>query len=105
MTRTWKVIYQNVPYNYTDARTLVIEADSREAALVTAYDHLTRQGLNINPDTVTYDLNAIAPHVEPRIDWDVVKSLGWPTNCTNGSTHIRSIAEHAPVVTGKVVAA
>jgi hypothetical protein len=97
---TWKVIYQNTPYNYTSPRTLVIEAESREAALVTAYDHLTRKGFSVPIDSVGYNLNQTN---EPKLNWDKVRSLGWPTEPTNGDTHIRSLTEHAPVVIGRVM--
>lgn len=101
---TWKVIYQRTPYNYTSPSTLVIEAESREAALVTAYDHLTRRGHSISIDSVSYDLNAISPHIEPTMDWSLAKSLGWPAGPTRGDTHILSITPHMLTACGKVVA-
>lgn len=99
MEMQWQIIYQNVPYNYTSPRTLVIEADSQEAALVTAYDHLVRSGMAISVDSVAYDLRDHAP----LMDWSAVKALGWPIRSTQGDTHIRSIEPHLAKSSGKVL--
>ncbi len=94
--KEWKVVYQKVPYNYTDPATLVIRAESREAAFATAYDHLSRRG------------NGVYVHAgditKLGVDADAVFALGVPTH-NDGRVHILRIDEHAVKVTGTVVGA
>lgn len=90
----WKVVYQNTPFNFSAPRSLVIEADTREAAVVTAYDHLTRQG---------HAVGGFAVDFRPPIDLQAAHLLGYPEGFMTGDTRFRSVTEYAVTVTGKVV--
>ncbi len=94
----WKVVYQDTPFNFTDPGALVIDADSIEQALATAYDHLTRKGKAVSAinttgadDVKLHALLGIAPNIS--------------LHCMQGSTHIRSCELHQTAGLGRVVVA
>lgn len=66
----WLVVYQDVPYNHTDPRTLIIEAETEADARATAADILTRRGYTV---------------------YEVISS---------GKTHIREVIPYKPSTGG-----
>ena len=75
-TKTWKVVYQDVPFAHTQPGALLIEAETELDARITAADHLTRKGKAV------YD--------------EELKIKG-------GRTHIRTIEVYTARPKGKVI--
>lgn len=42
--KTWKITYQSAPFAHSAPHSLIVEAESKEAAFAVTYDSLTRQG-------------------------------------------------------------
>lgn len=91
----FRITYQDVPFNYTTPHVLVIEAESKEQAFVTAYDHLTRAGHSVfsYPETGN----------RSNLDMPTIWFMGVPKD-SHGSTFIRGIEVYAVAVLGKVKA-
>ena len=91
---TYQVTHQNVPFNYSDPGTIIIEADSPEGAFATAYDHLARRGGGVYAsDFAINDL---------KLSREKVRALGVPDQ-SNGRTHIREIIEYRLQSPGRVL--
>jgi hypothetical protein len=90
----WKIVYQSTPFAYTAAASMVIEAESKEAAFAVAYNHLTRGGSPVNAygDKLS----------ELGLDAATVYSYGVPNEY--GACHVKAITEYKITAPGKVVA-
>ena len=88
----FQVTYQRMPYNYTQAAGLVVEADDKAEAYVTAVDHLTNAGHVMNFSDIDHVLTE-----------EEAKKVGAQFAAVYPTTSIRGIVEYKPQVRGKVL--
>ena len=89
------VRYQRMPFNYTDAAQMIIEADDASAAYATAWDRLTRSGVvMVEP----MNLGALGVDKAKLIEYGI-KYRG-----TSGTTQIIGIDEYKVKAPGRVLA-
>jgi hypothetical protein len=90
--KKWKVQYQSTPFNFTQPGVLVIEANSKEDAFITAYSCLTLSGHAVW--VYKGDIESMGLESGP-----VIAALDNQT----GPVHIRSIDEYNVQAPGKVL--
>lgn len=105
--KRFSIIYQSTPYNYTSPSTLVIEAETKVDAFVTAYDHLSQRGETVDTHELKYGSYSDDYNTTNRasmITKDEAKEImaaGVPA--LSGNVRIRHIEEYVVKPKGKVV--
>lgn len=86
---TWKVIYQDVPFNYTQPHVLIVPgAPTKAAAFAIAYDTLTRMGLAVGGISMVNPSEGLT-----KEEREEARGYGVPAELF-GHTRIRSIQQH-----------
>lgn len=83
-SKKWRVLYQDVPYNYTDPKVLVVQGDTRAAAVAQAWQQLTVAGRAVHMSN--FELRGILSDLELA----ELSATGTSTY-SEGKTHIRSV--------------
>jgi len=100
---TYRVVYHDTPLAFTQSAAMTVEADSKEAAFATAYDHLTRRGKRVMVDDHTLD-NYLQKEGGVTLDRQKLAEYGLPLDEPGHlGTIIMRIDEHNVKAPGRVL--
>jgi hypothetical protein len=100
--KEFKVIYQDTPFDHTQPATLMVEAQSRAHAFITAYDYLVRKGHAVDSSRYwIYEKSGVHGLEFLTEELVEIRASGVPDEY--GRTHIIRITEYKVKVEGKIL--